>query len=192
MDFKRCLYVGVKQWAWLCGLQIWGKNTQNIQIIQQKHSGLCMFLTMEGCLGWRASLCWGRALGARVEGWLSEALVQKRTKAPHTHTHRHTIISAPAKQIIQSQIELGKNDSYIKLCHIFTCLFRPCSRLCGCWICWPFLKNNKSTQSLMWWQLGMKNSSRTAGVKEFSHSSHISGSTCNRLGFNRLSHLRGG
>lgn len=53
------------------------------------YSWLCMFvccvfllmcLTMKCCSGRRAGLCGGRALGARVKGWLSEALVQERTE----------------------------------------------------------------------------------------------------------------
>lgn len=35
---------------------------------------------MKPCPGRRAGLCWGRALGARIKGWLSEALVQEWTE----------------------------------------------------------------------------------------------------------------
>lgn len=110
-----------------------------------------MCLTMKCCSGRRAGLCGGRALGARVKGWLSEALVQERTETWNIITvtwllNKHIFKLHLKIWFITYHECLNENIFYYVtpftfIIHYFwlTCLFPPCYRLCGCWICWLFL-----------------------------------------------------
>lgn len=101
-------------------------------------------LTVEWYPGRGAGLCGRSALGARVKGWLSEALVQKWTEMErheinHTaylHGHQTNPIFKPCNY--WSDIE--QKHVYLQSIYRLTCLSPPCYGLCGCWLCWLFLE----------------------------------------------------
>lgn len=118
---------------------------------------------MKCCSGRRAGLCGRRALGARVKGWLSEALVQKWTETRYikltvtsllNQTHIQTIFFL--KQFITHQESENNKMFHIYFTVLPTHLFIP-TMLLSLWLLDLLTFSERNDQTKKTYQLSRYN-----------------------------------